>query len=689
MSIDTAEREQGLRGVRAMRRALMAQRGHLFPWVPVGMALGVGLYFSMAVEPAVFVSVCLAILACMMVFAARKCEVDVGVSLWAIALIAFGFSIAGARAHWVAGPVIQFRYYGPIEGRIVAIDRSASDAQRLTLADVNLDNVAPENTPKHVRVSLHGDQPAIDLRPGMVIGTTGHLSAPSGPVEPGGFDFQRHAWFQELGAVGYTRSPVVELLATIGGGGVYGARLALSAAIQARMPQDVAGFAAAVTTGDRAAISQETIRDLRISNLAHLLAISGLHMGLLAGFVFAAVRFLVALMPYVRLRINGKKVAASVALVASAGYLVMSGGSVSTERAFVMTAVMLCAVLLDRRAISLRAVAVAAIVVLVLRPEALLGPGFQMSFAATTALVAVFGWLRDGEVPLGPRWLRPVAAVVISSFVAGLATAPFAAMHFNQIAHYGLAANVLAVPVMGLVVVPSAVLALMLSPFGLEQVGLWPMGVGLRWILSVAHFFSDMDGARGTIASGGPWVLPIISIGSLWLFLWQGLSRWAGVAVVVAGCILWGQAQRPDILIADTGGLVGLMTPQGRALSKAKGQGFVAKNWLENDGSAHDQAAAASLWPDQAPGVRMVDMAGRGRLIHVHGKRGLASFQGCDADDIVVFSTEYSGDLPCERLDVTVLKTTGAVAIRLDGAERKLIAAREIAGRRIWNDFSK
>ena len=217
--------------------------------------------------------------------------------------------------------------------------------------------------------------------------------------------------FQKLGAVGYTRAPVVELGPPGRGGAVFAFRMWLSGAIQARMPDDVAGFAAAVTTGDRSGIPKETVEALRISNLAHLLAISGLHMGLLAGFVFAVVRMGLALVPVVSLRINTKKTAAVVALLASAGYLVLSGGSVSTERAFVMTAVMLLAVLVDRRALSLRAVAVAALVVLVLKPEALLGPGFQMSFAATTALVVAFGWLRDREIGFGPKWLRAVGAV--------------------------------------------------------------------------------------------------------------------------------------------------------------------------------------------------------------------------------------------------------------------------------------
>ena len=153
------------------------------------------------------------------------------------------------------------------------------------------------------------------------------------------------------------------------------------------------------------------------------------------------------------------------ALLLAAGYLALSGGNVATERAFVMVAVVL-AVMLDRRAFSLRAVAVAAVVLLVLRPEALLGPGFQMSFAATTALVAVFGWLRDRPGALGPRWLRPVSALVISSAVAGAATAPVAAAHFNQIAHFGLIANLLSVPLMGVVVMPAALAAAALMPLG-------------------------------------------------------------------------------------------------------------------------------------------------------------------------------------------------------------------------------
>ncbi|SMP10796.1 ComEC/Rec2 family competence protein [Shimia sagamensis] len=675
-----------MRVVTYLRASLLNQYGHLFCWVPVCLGLGIGIFFALPVEPAVAVLVAIGLISCWFAWLTIGKEVHVAACLWLVALVLAGVCIAGARAHRVAGPVLEFRYYGAIEGRITAIDRSASDAVRLTLNNVKLDRFAPEGTPKRVRISLHGDVTGTDPTPGKLVGTTGHLSPPSGPVEPGGFDFQRHAWFKQIGAVGYTRVPVVALELPGNGGGIYGFRMRLSAAIQARMAPDVAGFAAAVTTGDRSGISEAVTEALRGANLAHLLAISGLHMGLLAGFVFGALRFCIALVPTVALRVDGKKIAACGSLVAATGYLLLSGGAVSTERAYVMTVVVLLAVMLERRALTLRAVAVAAIMVLVLRPEAMMGPGFQMSFAATVALVGVFGWLRDMQWQLGPKWLRPVSAVVVSSLVAGLATAPFAAMHFNHVAHYGLLANVVSVPVMGILVVPAAVVAALLVPIGLEAAPLWVMEQGLRWILTVAQFVSGLDGARGTVPSGGRWVLPVIAVGGLWLLLWQGRARVAGLAVVCIGFWLWSDAERPDVLISDTGGLVGVMTPQGRALSKAKGQGFVAENWLENDGSERDQAGAASLWPGEESRVPFVELTGGGRLIHVQGKTGKAMFDGCAPEDIVVFSTVFDEELKCHTLDSRDLQNLGSVALRFDGAAPLRKTARQVAGRRLWND---
>lgn len=659
--------------------ALEGQRGYLFPWAPVALGLGIGFYFLWPGEPGgAIYAVALAL--------------GTAGGLWALlrpgglsvlgagaALIALGLGLAGARAHLVAAPVLGFRYYGPVEGRVIALDRSASDALRLTLDRVRLEDVAPGRTPARVRIALHGGAADWRPRPGLRIMTTAHLAPPEGPAEPGGFDFQRHAWFQRLGAVGYTRVPVL-IVAPAEGARLAAFRMAIAARVRAVLPGDLGGFAAAVTTGDRSGVSLETLQALRDSNLAHLLAISGLHMGLLSGFVFAALRFGLALIPALALRLPVRRIAAAGALVAAAGYLALSGGGVATQRAFVMTAVVLGALMVDRRALSLRAVALAALILLMLRPESLLSPGFQMSFAATTALIAVFGALRDGRLSLGPSWLAPVTGVVLSSFVAGLATAPVGAAQFNTLSHYGLVANLLAVPVMGLMVIPAAVLAACLAPVGLAGWGLWLMGLGLRWILAVAHGVADLPGATGHLVTPGPWVLPLFAAGALVLCLWRGRGRLIGVGPVALAVLLWAGAERPAVLISADGGLVGVMTERGRALSKPRGAGFVAGIWLENDGDGADQPAAAARWPAAQGKLRVAETSGL-RILHVTGKGAAAELTACNKAEVVVSALPLTLEGDCLLFDPIRLRQTGAVAL----GETGMWLSRDPTRARLWS----
>ncbi len=670
--------------------ALEAQRGHLFPWVPVGLATGIGGYFALPAEPAPYEWMALGMLA-LVSLAGTLWASERQAPLFLLALLVLcGALLAGARAQMVAAPVLDYRFYGAVSGRIVEVDRSLSDKPRVTLDRVWMEDQAVDRTPERVRVSLHGRQGFTPLLPGRIVMMTAHLSPPPGPSEPGGFSFRRLAWFARLGAVGYTRNPVVALAPAEGGAAqmLSRARNALSAAIRTRIPGDSGAFAAAILTGDRSAISRRTLQALRDSNLAHLLAISGLHMGLLSGFVFAATRFGLALVPPVALRWPVKKIAAGVALPAAAIYLALSGGNVATQRAFVMVAVMLVAVLFDRRALTLRAVALAAVIVLVLRPESLTGPGFQMSFAATAALVAVFGFLRNWPEDRWrpPRWLRPVLAVVISSVVAGLTTAPIAAAHFNQVAQYGLLANLLSVPLMGTVVIPAAVVAAILAPFGLAFPGLEVMRLGIAWILGVAHWVAGLDGATWPVVMPAPAVLPLLALGGVWLILWQGRPRLAGLAPIAAAFILWGVTERPALLIADSGGLIGVLTSQGRVLSKPGGDGFVARSWLENDGDAatqpvaHDRAGLTG-----APGMRRAEVAGQG-VVQLSGRGWANRLERACGLGWVVTARVVNLPVPsgCVLLDRRALRQTGAIAVYADRHGPRRVSARQIAGTRPW-----
>jgi competence protein ComEC len=468
-------------------------------------------------------------------------------------------------------------------------------------------------------------------------------------------------------------------------------RIWMSDHIRSQIPGQTGAFAAAIVTGDRSQIDPALIDDLRQSNLAHLLAISGLHMGLMTGFIFAIIRLAIAAVPFTAVRWQGKKIGAIVAFLAGIGYLLLSGANVATQRAFVMVAVMLIAVLLDRPAITLRAVAIAATLILLFRPESLTQPGFQMSFAATTALVATFETLNKST-----RWqainsgvipgLAPVLSLVIASGVAGAATAPISAFHFNQIAQFGLVANLLSVPVMSLIVMPSAVIAGVLSLVGLQELPYWVMGQGIGWILGVANWVANLDGAVVRIPSGATASLGGFAFGMVFLVLWKGRLRMAGFAIAGAALLFWAQSPRPDILITDNGRLVGVATGQGRALSRDRGNSFAAKTWLENDGDYAAQGIAVGRGPFSTDKwTHSID----GKTVsYFWGKEFKQTdlIETCATADILVvpqWDTPISG--PCKSLVGRDFKIGGSVAIWATKAGLISENAHQRSGTRLWN----
>jgi competence protein ComEC len=672
--------------------ALLAQRGGLLCWVPVCLSLGIGWYFAQTQEPTGTGLAAGATVAVTLLLALRFVAVAYRPVVLAVVIALIGAGLAKYRTEDVAAPALGFRYYGAIEGRVVNIDKSASDAVRLTLDKVVLDRMSPERTPGRIRVSVHGDQVLTDYHPGEVLVMTGHLSPPAGPAEPGGFDFQRHAWFLGLGAVGYTRNPVLRLAKPDGPDlamRIFTIRMAISGAVQDAIPGEAGAFAAALMTGDRSGMGQDSLAALRASNLAHLLAISGLHMGLLTGFVFAVIRHGLALVPWIALRWPTKKIAAVAALIVGAVYLALSGGNVATERSFIMVAVMLVAVLLGRRALTLRGVAIAAIIVLVWQPEALTGPGFQMSFSATVALVAVFRAMRGVDLYRLPRWTRPVLSVFLSSLIAGLATAPYAAAHFNMVSHYGLIANLVSVPLMGVLVMPAAVLAACLAPLGLEWIGFALMEPGLRWILFVAETAAAQPNAISHVIAPPGAVLPLLTLALLWLILCQGRMRLAGLAIAALPFVIWQQGTRPALLIADDGALMGLMGTEGRILSKPTGGSFVAGIWLENDGAPIAQDIAAAREGLARDGRIVTAVLGDWRVTQVSGKTALADLQDCGGADVLIVNQADDMTRPCVVYDMLRLRDTGALALeQTETGDLRIDTAEARAGNRPWNGRS-
>lgn len=664
-----------------MGRTLLAglietQRPHLALWVPVLFGCGIGGYFALAAEPDRWMLVAVAALLGMTVVTLPRVDGLARILLALVVVPGLGFAAAAVRTHVVAAPVLPAPMTVAVEGRLIGLDRSGSNRPRVLLDAVVIHGLDPTRTPARVRVSLDEATPERLLVPGQRLIGQARLSPPAAPSEPGGFDFRQMAWFDRIGAVGYARAPFLEAEPDADGGwraSVFALRLGLSRAIRAALPGENGGFAAAILTGDRSAVDPAALEALRASNLAHLLAISGLHMGLVSGFVFALVRLGIVLAPGAALRLPAKKIAAGVALVAGAGYLVLSGANVATQRAFIMTAVVLVAVMIDRPAFTLRSVALAALVVLALRPESLTEAGFQMSFAATTALIAVFdalrrqAWWRESQTARW-RFLRPVLGVSVTSLVAGLATAPIAAFHFNVLSRYGLIANILAVPAMGLVVMPAAVLAGLAAPIGFAGWPLAAMDAGIGYVLAVAGFVAGLEGAVRPVQAGPGASLVLIVLGGIVLVLVLGRARFAGIAPIAAGLMLWSAADRPDILITEDGRLFGIRTEMGRVLNTARGNAFAAETWLGNDGDGAGQAAAferASMV--RARGRAEIEVPGLGRFVY-RGSRSpdARAAEECAAAAILLapsWSTAPDGD--CLFIGADRLRRDGALAIRL------------------------
>lgn len=667
-------------------------RAGLFPWVPVCLAAGIALWFALPASPGPAAWLALALMALCLLALARKALpwAERGRIGWPMAdalrigaagllLVVAGFGLIELRSASVAGPVLEWRYYGPVEGRLIEIDRSARDRIRLTLDRVVLRDTAPDRTPRKVRISLMDQTDPLPPL-GQRVMLTGHLGPPPAPASPGSFDFRWLAWFEGLGAVGYSRTPVLSVAPAEGGlWAMHRARMAVSQAIQTRIGGQEGAVAAALMTGDRSGIAEATNVSMRASNLYHIISISGLHMSMLAGFVYTALRLALVLAQGLGAPLpqGVHKIAALGALLASAGYLWLSGGGVATERAFVMVAVMLLAIVADRRAISLRTVALAATIILVYSPEAVASPGFQMSFAATVALILSIGpWSR--VAPHLPWWVRPVAMLLVSSLVASIATSPLAAAHFNRMSHYGLLANLLVVPVMGALVMPAGVIGALLAPVGLAGPALWVMGLGTRWMLWVSDWVAGFGGAVTALPLPPAPVIPLMCFGACLVVLcWPGRARFAtplgaglagGLAMLAAAALIWMTDRRPLLLIAPEGEAAGLMTPAGRAVSKPAGGAFIVETWLQEDGDMATQevSAARPAWSGDKRD-RTAALPGGWQILHFTGKGAGARAAGaCRPQTIVIASEPVAGtDRPCVMLDRDRLRKTGAVVIEM------------------------
>jgi competence protein ComEC len=591
-----------------------AQRPNWPGWAAVALGSGIALYFTLAQEPSLWVGPTVAAILILGLAAIRRhpLALVLGGGLLAASI---GFSVVCLRTELVKAPQLSRALYrAEVTGRVIEVELYPGSL-RVTLDQLDISSeksgrLGPDALPARVRIKLAKTTEPIQI--GDWVKLIADLQPPAPPAEPGAFDFRRQAYFEGLGGVGFSLQPAGKIEKRDVGMAPVDAtlawfdalRLTIGRRIQAELPEATGAMAMALIVGNQTALRADDVQAMRDSGLAHLTSISGLHIGLAAGIFFFGLRAGLALVPPIALRYDIKKWAAVLALVGAFFYAGLAGMPVPTQRALVMTGVFFCAILLDRSPISMRVIAFAAIVVLLIAPEALVGASFQMSFAAVLGLIRVFDGGRAqlaalrrvgreapditgriiGAIERTALWL---GTLMLTSLIASLMTAPFAAYHFDRLTLYGIAANMLAVPLTGFWVMPLAVLALVAMPMGLEHWPLAAMGWGCDLIIWIAHWVADWPGAVVLIPALPIAGLLLTSLGLIWLCLVVGHWKWLGLACFGLGCLSPLTVRSPDILAFASGQssrLVAIRGADGQyRFSSMRAGKIAAETWLRRN----------------------------------------------------------------------------------------------------------
>ncbi len=683
-----------------LRAALAAQEDRYGLWLPVAFAVGAGGYFALPVEPADAAVVASGLFA-MALLASMIWRQRIN---WPVLLAVF--VLLGAIAGKVHVAMTDTHLLQATSGT-VTLTGVVRERQRLgkrwrVVIDLeSVDGLKDGAAPQRVRITAPA---SYQLPRGERLKIKARLYPLPGPVAPGAWNPARGLWFAGIGATGYSLSkpqilPSDDAHAVSGfNRTVQNLRDAIAGRIRAILPPGSAGMAIALITGERGEIPNQARDDLRASGLAHILAISGLHMSLVAGGIFWVVRALLALSPWLAAGFPIKKWAVVVALVAAAGYLALSGAAVATQRAFVMLAVMGLAVLLDRPAISMRNLAVAAFVVMILSPEAVTGASFQMSFLAVASLIAFYetvsAWrqTRDVETMAGgrvwqvARWAGLfIIATAATTLVAGSATALPAAFHFHRVSFYSLIANVLGLPVVSFIVMPAAVLSVFAMPFGLEAAPLWLMGKGIDIVLWVADHVASMPGSSHFLPAFPAAAAIVMAAGILWLALWRRRIRKLGLAIFASGLAMAPWKTAPDVLIDRYAGVVAIRNAGGKLVPSNGRKGrYVTGQWLMADGDATTPSDAAHRMGWTCGKARCTGAVKGQTIVYLMDEKADTD---CAGRQIVIadFPLHRQCSEAAVRIDRFDVWRNGAHALYVRGSNIRMETARQTAGNRPWN----
>ena len=671
--------------------------GRLLPWLAVAYGFGIVIYFTADHEPVWPVAAGTAGVCAVCAVLLRRHLTAFVLALFVTAMAA-GFAVATIKTASIAHPILRFMASGVTVAGFVELREESQHTDRMVIRVARIEGSRIDDKPERVRLSVkRGMAPPA----GSFIEVKAMLEPPLQPLLPGSYDFARDMYFQQIGASGFARGVIKVITPPSTDGLLHRAnavvqqmRDTIDAHVRAVLPGDKGSIAAMLLNGRRDVISENLFNALFISGIGHVLSISGYHMAVVAGVVFFLFRALLALIPGLADRHPVKKWAAFGALVATTFYLVLSGAEVATQRSYLMIAIVLIGVMLDRPALTLRTLTAAALLVLLFVPQAVVHPSFQMSFAATLALVASYDRgvprLRAGtDSSFGTRaalWgTNEIVSLTIASLVAGLATTPYAAFHFHRLAPYGVLANLLAMPVVSAWVMPWGLLGLLAIPFGFDAVCWRQMGYGLEWMDRVSLWVASLPGAVGHVTSFGTGPLLLATAGLLVIGLFKTPLRWSGVLLAAIGIVWWINLPRPDVLVSGDGRVFAVRSASGQlAFHHTGGDTFAIKEWLAADADArdyHDRALGEGISCDPSG---CIGKLGDGRLV-AYDLAPDAFAEDCRRAALIVTTRDPPPDCAAQVVGRALLRQRGALALRRDDSGFAIAAVRPTNYDRPWS----
>jgi competence protein ComEC len=541
-------------------------------WIPCFIAIGILLGFQL---PSINIILLILPVLALLIGLFFGHNIFVRISLVICISILLGLAAINIRLKTVNSPIIEVSdQFFVVKGKINNIT-PLEHGHRVLMENLYIKRLPKEATPSRIRLTVRTS--LNNAKIGDYVKVNAILSKPMSPYLPGSYDFARDAYFKRIGAVGYSVSGFTVINSdkkTISG------KLnALRNNIQTRVNNEIGTYTGSIATAlmlnEYSNIDKNVLMDLRATGLAHILSVSGMHLSLVAAIFFFSTRFLLNCFSNLALHLHCKKIAAFVSLLGSLAYLLISGMEVAAIRSFIMTSMIIIAIIIDRTSTPMRAIALAAIIILLIAPENIIHPSFQMSFAAVLALIACYELFKKlnfdiVEFNLVQKWLFYFLSVSFSSLVAGLATAPFALYHFGQSSNYSILANLLAVPITSFWLMPCVVLTFLLYPFHLEFISLYLMKPGINLMLNISHHVAKLPYAVSSFAKISDLNLLIITLGFLWFCLWRSKIRFIGVAVILVGIILQSVLAKPDIFIDRDNKTIAVLDEQDRLIFLSK-----------------------------------------------------------------------------------------------------------------------